>query len=220
MFAVRGVGAESCASSTGMEDEMKRRFILAHVVLVVGCGDDETVTVTEQAPAQPQEPQKQEQTDPLLHTDPADASTEYAWSQVSCKEREAGSRAVEYTATGSHATCDPNWASEGYAEMPYRIRYSLAIPKSRCRGCGSVPWDYTRASVEANYHVRCSLARGLARAWLRKAVRDCYPAGRYWNRPCHTMRVRRFRCRLYLGRYTLWVNCRRGRAFVTWAWGD
>ncbi|HYJ00154.1 MAG TPA: hypothetical protein VEX36_10850 [Thermoleophilaceae bacterium] len=97
---------------------------------------------------------------------------------------------------------------------PYTISYSWRLPKRAFDGCGQVPMFWTMATVEANGYTRCTRARRLARWWRRHQDRHCHYGF------CESVRHGRFRCEFRSEITVAAVDCQRGRARVTWSWGD
>jgi hypothetical protein len=127
--------------------------------------------------------------------------------------RRSGRTSVRFSLTGSGDAC----AQEGSVVVDftsYEIRYRYRLGRE-LRACGYVWLGGPSAGVKANGYVTCRGARSLVRAWRRQIRRE-----RCTTRCKRRRRVRGFRCRDGSGHYVLWTNCRRGKRYVTWSWGD
>ncbi len=126
-----------------------------------------------------------------------------------------GRTSVRFTVRGEGALCDGDSVASFPAEVDYVIRYRYRLAKRELGYCGKVWMYYTRAAVEANGYTRCRGAKALARTWRNRQACGM----RCW---LPRRRVRGFTCVLRHDSETSspYVKCRRGKRFVTWAWGD
>jgi hypothetical protein len=133
---------------------------------------------------------------------------------------ELGDIGIRWTVEGSSVACER--PDERFDTKWVRFGMTWRIPRSQYLECGKVRFlNFTRASVEANGYVSsCRKARSIASAWSRYQMADngIHPM-RKFSTPTT---IRGYRCSGAhpVEQYSVGVNCRRGRAKVSWQWGD
>jgi hypothetical protein len=125
---------------------------------------------------------------------------------------------LRWTVEGSGVACEKE---REFRTVSYRFEIKWRIPRSELQhNCGKVRMLFTRSVVVANGYVpTCPKARSVAQGWSHYQEADNgIHAMIKFSRP---VTIRGYRCAAPRSEnYTLWVNCRRGRARVYWEWGD
>lgn len=130
----------------------------------------------------------------------------------------SGGVGLRWTVEGSGVACEEE---REFRTVSYRFEIEWRIPRSELQhNCGKVRMLFTRSVVAANGYVpTCRKARSVAQGWSRyqEADNGIHPMIKFSS----PVTIRGYRCAAPRSEnYTLWVNCRRGRARVYWEWGD
>jgi hypothetical protein len=134
---------------------------------------------------------------------------------------EFGEVGLRWTVEGSDAACQEPNIGVRYRSEAYEFTIRWRLPRSELQhNCGRVRMLFTRSVVVANGYVpTCRKARSIARGWsdYQEADNGIHPMIKFSS----PVTIRGYRCAAPRSEeFTVWVNCRRGRAWVYWEWGD